>query len=142
MQNTPFETHEAPPVAKLLGWRLIEIDRSNMAIELEFDATGDFLNPSGHVQGGILCAMLDDTLGPALFAATDFKQQGRTIDLHTHFVRPAFPGKIRGRGQVTRLGKTVAFMEGQLFNPDGKLIARAMGSAMLFDFEAGKPHSL
>ena len=80
-------------------------------------------------------AMLDDTLGPAVFAATDFKQQGRTIDLHTHFVRPAFPGKIRGKGKVTRLGKTVAFMEGQLFDPDEKLIARATGSAMLFDFK-------
>ena len=137
MQRTPFETHDAPPVAKLLGWKLIEIDRSKKSIELEFVATGDFLNPSGTVQGGILCAMLDDTLGPAVFAATDFKQQGRTIDLHTHFVRPAFPGKIRAKGQVTRLGKTVAFMEGQLFNSDGKLLARATGSAMLFAFEAG-----
>ncbi|MEL6826998.1 MAG: PaaI family thioesterase [Pseudomonadota bacterium] len=135
MQKTPFETHQAPPVAKLLGWKLIEIDLPNRTIELEFEATNDFLNPSGHVQGGILCAMLDDTLGPAVFAATDFKQQGRTIDLHTHFVRPAFPGKIRGKGKVTRLGKTVAFMEGQLFDPDEKLIARATGSAMLFDFK-------
>ncbi|MEL6414624.1 MAG: PaaI family thioesterase [Pseudomonadota bacterium] len=135
MQKTPFETHDAPPVAKLLGWKLIEIDRPGMTIELEFEATTDFLNPSGHVQGGILCAMLDDTLGPAVFAATDFKRQGRTIDLHTHFVRPAFPGKIRGQGKVTRLGKSVAFAEGQLFNPDRKLIARATGSAMLFDFK-------
>ena len=137
MHKTPFETHDAPPVAKLLGWQLIAIDRPNMSIELEFEATNEFLNPSGNVQGGILCAMLDDTLGPAVFAATDFKQQGRTIDLHTHFIRPAFPGKIRGKGQVTRLGKTVAFIEGQLFDLDGKLLARATGSAMLFDFNAG-----
>jgi uncharacterized protein (TIGR00369 family) len=137
MQKTPFETHVAPPVAKLLGWQLIEIDRPNMSIELEFEATGDFLNPSGNVQGGILCAMLDDTLGPAIFAATDFKRQGRTIDLHTHFIRPVFPGKIRGKGQVTRLGKSVAFMEGQLFDSSGELLARATGSAMLFDFDAG-----
>ncbi|MEM9375246.1 MAG: PaaI family thioesterase [Pseudomonadota bacterium] len=136
MQKTPFETHEAPAVAKLLGSKLIEIDRPNMTIELEFEATTEFLNPSGCVQGGMLCAMLDDTLGPAVFAATDFKKQGRTLDLHTHFVRPAYPGTIRGKGKVTRLGKTVAFMEGQLFDPDGKLIARATGSAMLFDFKS------
>ena len=134
MQNTPFETLEAPPVAKLLGWKLLDIDQANMSIEIEFEATPDFLNPSGHVQGGILCAMLDDTLGPAVFAATDFKKQGRTIDLHTHFMRPAIAGNIRGKGKVTRLGKTVAFMEGQLFDADGKMIARATGSAMLFDF--------
>lgn len=134
MHQTPFETLDAPPVAELLGWKLIEIDPQNMSIEIEFEATRAFLNPSGHIQGGILCAMLDDTLGPALFAATAFKKQGRTIDLHTHFIRPAIPGKIKGRGRVTRLGQTVAFMEGQLFNPDDKLIARATGSAMLFEF--------
>jgi uncharacterized protein (TIGR00369 family) len=138
MHQTPFETLDAPPVATLLGWRLINVDSANMSIEIEFEATRAFLNPSGHIQGGILCAMLDDTLGPALFAATDFKKQGRTIDLHTHFIRPALPGKIRGKGRVTRLGKSVAFMEGQLFNPEGKLIARATGSAMLFEFAPQK----
>lgn len=131
---TPFETHEAPPVAKLLGWELLEIDRKARLIAIQFDATENFLNPSGHVQGGILCAMLDDTLGPALFAATDFKQQGRTIDLHTHFVRPARPGKIIGRGKVTRMGRTIAFMEGQLVDAEDRLLARATASAMLFEF--------
>lgn len=131
---TPFETHEAPPVAKLLGWELLEIDRTAQSIAIQFHATENFLNPSGHVQGGILCAMLDDTLGPALFAATDFKQQGRTIDLHTHFVRPARPGKIIGRGKVTRMGRTIAFMEGQLVDAEDRLFARATASAMLFEF--------
>lgn len=136
MTPTPFETHEAPPIAKLLGWELLDIDIPGQSIAIRFEASSDFLNPSGHVQGGILAAMLDDTLGPALFAATNFKQQGQTIDLHTHFLRPALPGKITGKAKVTKLGKKVAFMEGQLFDADDRLLARATCSAMLFDFGA------
>ncbi len=134
MNLTPFETHEAPPVAKLLGWKLLEIDRPQRSISIAFQATEAFLNPSGHVQGGILTAMLDDTLGPALFAATDYKQQGRTVDLHTHFIRPALPGPIIGNAKVTKLGRTIAFMEGQLFDAENRMLARATASAMLFDF--------
>lgn len=52
----------------------MKIDRLNVSNELEFEATNDFLNPSGNQPGGILCAMLDDNLGPAVFAATDLKQ--------------------------------------------------------------------
>ena len=133
---TPFDTLEAPPAARLLGWELLHIDADNRSIAIQFQAARDFLNASGHVQGGLLSAMLDDTLGPAVFAATNFKQHGRTIDLHTHFLRPALPGKIIGKARVTRLGRTVAFMEGQLFDPEDRLIARATSSAMLFDVDA------
>ena len=35
---------------------------------VQFEDKQEFLNPIGNVQGGFICAMLDDTLGPALVA--------------------------------------------------------------------------
>ncbi len=55
-----------PPCAQLLGWRLLGHDETRGWIKVGFDAKVEFLNPAGRVQGGILAAMLGDTMGPAV----------------------------------------------------------------------------
>lgn len=55
----------APPAARLLGWKLERIDPEQGSIRVQFEGKDEFLNPVGSIQGGILAAMLDDTLGPA-----------------------------------------------------------------------------
>src|SRR4051812_38055424 len=57
-----------PPVAELLGWTLESIDPQGGNIVVRFEARPEFTNPLGNVQGGLLAAMLDDTMGPALVA--------------------------------------------------------------------------
>ena len=57
-----------PPAADLLGWELMAVDPEAGTIEVAFTATEQFLDPVGVIQGGLLAAMLDDTLGPALVA--------------------------------------------------------------------------
>ncbi len=57
-----------PPVAMLLGWTLEQVDPDAGTIVVRFDARPEFTNPVGHIQGGILASMLDDTMGPALVA--------------------------------------------------------------------------
>jgi acyl-coenzyme A thioesterase PaaI-like protein len=73
---------DPPPVKELLGFRLIEIDPDQGTIEVAFTATEQFLNPAGTVQGGMLAAMLDDTLGPALVATLGDGEWAPTTDLH------------------------------------------------------------
>ena len=57
-----------PPAGELLGWRLEAVDPDRGTIAVSFGASDRFLNPFGTIQGGLLAAMLDDTLGPALVA--------------------------------------------------------------------------
>ncbi len=52
-----------PPAAKLLGWKLISLDAAAGEIEVGFEGKPEFANPIGNIQGGILSAMLDDTMG-------------------------------------------------------------------------------
>ena len=59
-------------------------------------ASKDFCNPAGFVQGGILSAMLDDTMGPAVFVMTDGKLYTATITMTVNFLAPAKPGPIVG----------------------------------------------
>ena len=129
-----FARMPTPPAAALLGWRFISWDQDGGVLTVGFEGRPEFLNPAGQVQGGLLTAMLDDAMGPAIVAASGGARYGHTIDLQMQFLRPVLPGPIRATGRVIRMGRNVAHLDGELFGPDGKLAARAMASAALTDW--------
>jgi uncharacterized protein (TIGR00369 family) len=116
-----------PTASKTLGWSLIQADTERGEIEASFEATEDFLNPAGTVQGGFLTAMLDDTMGPALAATLDPGLYGATLELKVSFLRPAKAGRLVGRGRVVHSGATIAFLSGELLDESGRVVA--VGSA-------------
>ena len=82
------------------------------------------------MQGGFVAAMLDDTMGPALVSQSGGTVMPSSIDLNVSFVRPVLPGRVVGRGRVVKAGRTVVFLEAELFDDGGKLLARATSSAI------------
>jgi uncharacterized protein (TIGR00369 family) len=133
MIRTALDNIAAPPAAKLLGWRLIDAKPKEGWIKVGFDGKAEFCNPAGFVQGGLLSAMLDDTMGPAAFIMTEGKLYTTTISLTVNFLAPAKPGPITAEAKVTQLGKTIAFVEGRLTAEDGTLLATASVSARLIE---------
>src|SRR5690349_5957108 len=129
MVATALDNLPMPPCARLLGWHLLDARPAEGWIRIGFDGKPDFCNPAGFVQGGILSAMLDDTMGPAVFAMTGGKLYTSTISLTVNFLAPARPGPITCEAKVTQVGKTVAFIEGRLTAADGTLLATAMTRA-------------
>jgi len=115
MLATALNQIPAPPSSKLLGWHLLDARPEDGWIRIGFDGKREFCNPAGFVQGGILSAMLDDTMGPAVFVMTEGRLYTATITMTVNFLAPARPGPITGEATVTQLGKTVAFVEGRLF---------------------------
>jgi uncharacterized protein (TIGR00369 family) len=53
-----------------------------------------------------------------------------TLEMKTSFLRPALPGRLRAVGRVVKWGKTIAFTEGELFDDQGRLLAKATGTAL------------
>jgi uncharacterized protein (TIGR00369 family) len=125
-----FANRPAPPAAELLGWELVSEDPQAGTIEIAFHPDGRMLNPQGTVQGGFVAAMLDDTMGPALVSMSGGTTMPRSIDLNVSFIRPVAPGRVVGRGRVVKAGRSVVFLEGELFDEDGNLLARATSSAV------------
>jgi uncharacterized protein (TIGR00369 family) len=125
-----FANKPAPPAAALLGWELISEDPESGTIEIAFHPDGRMLNPQGSVQGGFVAAMLDDTMGPALVSMSGGTIMPRSIDLNISFIRPVMPGRVVGRGRVVKAGRAVVFLEGELFDAEGNLLARATSSAV------------
>jgi uncharacterized protein (TIGR00369 family) len=122
-----------PPVAKLLGWRVVDARPREGWIKMAFDGKQEFCNPAGFIQGGMLSAMLDDTMGPAVFVMTEGRLFTTTITMTVNFLAPAKPGPITGEATVKQLGKTIAFVEGRLTSADGTLLATASSSIRLVE---------
>jgi uncharacterized protein (TIGR00369 family) len=133
MISTALDRLTPPPSSKLLGWHLIDARPEEGWIRIGFDGKAEFCNPAGFIQGGILSAMLDDTMGPAVFVMTEGKLYTATITMTVNFLAPAKVGPIVGEAKVTQLGKTIAFVEGRLTAADGAVLATATTSARLVE---------
>ena len=121
---------DPPPIAALLGFELVSVEPDAGTIEVAFTATEQFRNPVGDVQGGILGAMLDDTLGPCLVATLGPEQWAPTLELHTHYLAPATVGRLVGRARVVQRGRRVAFLAGELTQGD-VVVATATATALI-----------
>lgn len=124
-----FDSFPKPPCAETLGWTLLDADPTTGTIHVAFDAHHSFCNPGGNIQGGFLAAMLDDTLGPTVLVRTDGAAYCATIDLSVRFLAPARPGRLTGEGRLVQLGKTIAFLEGELRSADGRIVVTATAAA-------------
>lgn len=143
MISTALDAIPTPPCSQLLGWRVLDARPEEGWIRIGFDGKPEFVNPAGLIQGGILSAMLDDTMGPAVFVKTNGRLYTATISMNISFLAHAIVGPIIGEATVVQLGKTVAFMEGRLTDETGRLLATATANARLVETgrAIGRPQS-
>jgi uncharacterized protein (TIGR00369 family) len=128
---TALDSLPRPPCAELLGWEVVEARPADGWIRIRFEGRPEFVNPAGYIQGGFLAAMLDDTMGPAMFVYSEGRLFTPTIEMHVSFLSPARPGPIYGEGQVVQAGKSIAFLEGKLTDLSGTVLARATATSRL-----------
>jgi uncharacterized protein (TIGR00369 family) len=133
MVETIMDNFAMPPCAKLLGWHMIEADPEQRTVKIGFEGKPEFCNPAGFIQGGLLSAMLDDTMGPAVLIHTNGAVYTATISLTVNFLSPARVGKLIGEARVTQLGKTIAFVEAKLTDEQGTVVATATSTGRVVE---------
>lgn len=119
------------PIAKLLNAVPVGYDPSESRFTVEFDAKGDICNLVGTIQGGILTAMLDNAMSFAIIGELGPEFVAPSIEIKTNYIAPAKPGRILGEGHVVRRGRTIAFLDGQLTDGAGQLLATATATAQI-----------
>jgi uncharacterized protein (TIGR00369 family) len=126
-----------PSGSRTLGFRVVSVSQQERKVEVAFDARAELLsNPMKQIQGGYLCAMLDECMSVACMVASGMTSVAPTVEMKTSFFRPAMPGALKGVGRVVRWGKTIAFTEGELFDAEGRLVAKATGTAIPTPFKS------
>ena len=124
-------TKNQPTGSQTLGFRIVGVSQATKSVEVEFEARAELLlNPMKQIQGGYLCAMLDECMSVACMVASGMTAVAPTLEMKTSFLRPGAPGKIKGIGRVLKWGRQVAFTEGELFDPEGRMLAKATGTAI------------
>lgn len=118
----------SPPVARLVGFRLVEIDLDRAVIDM--DAGPEHANPMGTLHGGILCDMADAAMGMAYASGIPASQSFTTIELKINFLRPVWSGPLRAEGSLLRRGRTVGLVQCRIIGGDGALVAYATSTCM------------
>ncbi len=127
-----------PPVAQLWRGEFVSHDPVSGILRVQFPTKPDYANPGGMVMGGIVAAMLDDTMGPLVVAQTGGAKFPTSTDLHTQFFKGATIGpQCLVEARIDRLGKSIAFTSAVLLNDKGEICAKAVHTAILMD--APKP---
>ncbi len=120
-----------PRALDTLGYELLALDREAGTAEASFTVGEEFGNTVGNVQGGFLAAMLDATLGTAIVATLQPGEIAPTVELKISYLRPALIGTIIGRGRILKRGSRVAFLTGELYDAEDRVLATASGTFLL-----------
>lgn len=119
----------------LLGLEPLAIDPEAGTARIGYLAKPEFCNPMGVVQGGFLTAMVDEAMAMACVGATDFRIYIPTLELKISFLSAGYPGPMVAEGKVVRLGSSVAFLEGRLYDDKGNLLAMATATGRVIPRE-------
>jgi uncharacterized protein (TIGR00369 family) len=135
-----FHASRNPPgSARTLGFHMLSVSQAERRVEIAFSPSAEAVgNPMGQVQGGFVCAMLDECMSVAGMIASGMTSVVPTLEMKTSFLRPALPGPLKGVGWVVKQGRTVCFLEGELYDPEGRLLARASATAIPTPFSKFK----
>jgi uncharacterized protein (TIGR00369 family) len=120
------------PIAGLMafGIRSVEVG------EVVFTCTPDesAYNPIGVVHGGLVCTLLDSVCGCAVQSTLDQGTGYTSLEIKVSYLRPvrADSGELTARGWVTRRGRRATFAEGDVRTPDGKVVATASSTCLVF----------
>jgi uncharacterized protein (TIGR00369 family) len=117
-----------PPVADLVGFRVLEVAPGRALFEME--AGPQHANPMGTVHGGILCDLADAAMGIAFASTLGEGESFTTLELKINFLKPLWTPRLRAEGRVVKRGKTVGLVECDVLDEMGSLVARASSTCM------------
>lgn len=117
--QTHEQVHERFFLARLLG---LKFSYSNDTCDVTFEAESFMLNPKGSLHGGVICLVMDATMGHLLH---HLGQPALTLEIKTQFMRAIRAGTVRSVGAVMQRGRTVSYTQCSLYDQEGKLAAFA-----------------
>ena len=122
---------ELIPFNRVLGVRVVEIDRGHVRMEIAFreELIGDPVRRAVH--GGVISALADTAGGCAVWSALD-EETARvsTIDIRIDYLRPGRPETLVAEGNVVRAGRRVGVADIRLFHPSAPAESIATGKGV------------
>jgi uncharacterized protein (TIGR00369 family) len=128
-----------PPMAALLGFRLVEIAPGRAVLEAA--PAAPYYNGHGSMHGGFAAALLDTALG---FSVNSTMPAGRayvTLELRTTLTRAITEatGTVRCIATAVTLGSRVATSEARIVDANDKIYAHGSATALAIETAVVEP---
>jgi acyl-CoA thioesterase len=119
-------------LSKVMGFvRLVSFDEETSRIRMEFDARKDFLHDGGVIQGGIVTGWIDMAMAFSVHLKTKYQLTPLSLDINVSFMKGALPGKVYADAWIEKQGRSIGFLQGQLLNESGEVVAKASSTVKL-----------
>jgi uncharacterized protein (TIGR00369 family) len=124
--------HPPPTMATLIGFDIVEADEGRVVFSGV--PTERHLNPMGVVHGGYAATLLDSCMTCAIQSTLKPGFAAMTLDISVRFTRAATPqsGVLRAEGKTIHVGRQFGTAEGRLTDGQGRVIAHATTSCLIF----------
>jgi len=126
------------PIGATLDFDLIEISEGR-AVFLGTPGPGAY-NPIGSIHGGYAATLLDSACGCAVHSRLQPGQAYTTLELKVAYHRGMTheTGPVRAEGLVLSMGRRAAFTEAKLRDREGRLLASATSTLLVFERTPGR----
>jgi uncharacterized protein (TIGR00369 family) len=123
----------APPIMHLVDMAGIEAEEGSVTVYL--DPQEFHYNPLGTMHGGVVSTLLDTAAACSVHSTLPAGVGYTSLDLTVKFLRPVTvsTGRLTCTGTVLQRGRRTALAEARLTDPQGRLIAHATSSCLIFD---------
>ena len=128
-------TMPPPPIMATLGFTDFRPEPGRVVVEMP--AAEFHYNPLGTVHGGVISTLLDTAAACAVHTTLAAGELYTSVDLTVKFLRPVTvdSGLLTCEGTVIQRGRRTALAQAQLTDGDGRLVAHATSTCMIFPVE-------
>jgi len=123
-------------IETLLGILILDISDGRATGSLQPRA--QHANPMGTLQGGVLCSLVDATMGMAFASTLEANESFTTLDLQVHFFRPVWEARLRADAKVVQRSKNFGYLECLVVDDQGKQVARAASKCFILRGDAAQ----
>jgi uncharacterized protein (TIGR00369 family) len=116
------------PFVELLGFRLV--DKRDATARVAFEPKPEHFNSWKAIHGGAVMALMDVALSSACRALDDSCIGCLTVEIKVNFIGAA-TGPVTAEARAQRAGRSLLFSEGELRDPSGATLAKAVGTFKL-----------
>ncbi|PLW70590.1 PaaI family thioesterase [Pseudohalioglobus lutimaris] len=125
-----LNSHALPFIA-MLGGRVTGLDVEQQSCTFEFNVSREFCHSGDVVQGGFITAMLDAAMSHAVFGLGTDIANVSSLEITTRYLEASRAGRLVAVGKVTKEAYKTAFLEGALYDSEGKVLATSQSVAKL-----------
>ena len=125
-----FLNGQWPPSIETFKGVATDFNQEDMTLTMGFETDLRFCHSGDIVQGGFISGMLDGVMAYAVIGMPELCDAVATLEIKVSYMRVARNGIFSGSGRVVHAGRSIAYLDGQLYQDD-RLVAAATSTVKL-----------